>query len=167
MTNRERLYKGKAIGTIESLNELEIKHKNGWVYGYYVDGYIVSGIMEATEEYLAHEQWAKVQPDSVGQSIGEKDKNGVEIYRGDILRYKEVVYTDCSRTVVHQVLEDALIGIVTYNELCSVIKVYRGEVRSFGWNFETHECLQTSIRPKDLEVIGNIFDNPELLEVSP
>lgn len=141
MTN-ERLYKGKATGTIESLNELEIKHKNGWVYGYYVDGYIVSGIMEATEEYLAHEQWAKVHPDSVGQSIGEKDKNGVEIYRGDIVACGD------------------------------------GEVPTeIRWNDEDHTFYAYNIRRKEHhrldrhfmryigEVIGNIYDNPELLEV--
>ena len=77
------------------------------------------------------------------QSTGLFDKNGEEIFEGDIVRF---TLTDGFSYVT---LED---GIVTY-ELCAFY-VVNGLA----------EYLISDINTNKIEVIGNIYENTELLE---
>jgi len=78
-----------------------------------------------------------VDPETVGQYTGLKDKNGNMIFEGDI------------------------VDILTENEEIGVIGWYDGcfEVAADGFvvNFNAN------INGTDVEIIGNIYDNPELL----
>jgi uncharacterized phage protein (TIGR01671 family) len=86
---------------------------------------------------------SKVKDDSpLMQYTGLKDKNGVEIYEGDILRGEYVVPEE------HLILFMS----VEFITGCFCIR------DKFGSTNPLHEDNETT------EVIGNIYENPELLE---
>ncbi|MFA5037819.1 MAG: YopX family protein [Candidatus Izemoplasmatales bacterium] len=80
------------------------------------------------------------------QSTGLKDKNGKEIYEGDVLKYW--AYRDYGQS--GRVEGPYGPVAVTWD------REHAGFVPCFGWS---EYCEQL----KRAEVIGNIYDNPELL----
>jgi uncharacterized phage protein (TIGR01671 family) len=79
------------------------------------------------------------------QYTGLKDKSGVEIYEGDVIKY-------------HRVFESKKEVI----ELTSCIKFQNG---AFGFDMKGFNDMFMSLGDdSDIEVIGNIFENNELLE---
>lgn len=79
------------------------------------------------------------------QCTGLIDKNGKLIYEGDIVKYKDEVYDLC-------------IGRIQWDNAHYELQYYTGE--KYGW-FSHILCLK---HIKNVEVIGNIYENPELLE---
>lgn len=83
-----------------------------------------------------HPVLIEVNPETVGQFIGLLDKNRKEIYEGDILRNG---------------WHENEIGVVEFS------------YGSFGLGFGYLETIST--QAEDCEVIGNIYEAPELLRV--
>ena len=121
--------------------------KGEWVYGNLVFdkdlAIIVSGIDEATCEYIAFEDFCSVDIDTVGQSTGLFDKNGVEIFEGDVVK----------QVLTQPTTEDDLTGVVIMIECAWLIVNDSKQKANLVWS-ETNEN----------EVLGNIYENPELME---
>jgi uncharacterized phage protein (TIGR01671 family) len=95
----------------------------------------------------------KVIPETVGQFTGLVDKNGVEIYEGDIFQYNE-----------HYAYRlPSFKAIVEYNDYYACFG-YQKVGSFFITSFHEHDELHTDVL-SHCEVIGNIYENPSLLEV--
>lgn len=110
-----------------------------WKYGYYTkieDNYIRDG------DFLN-----MVKPETVGQYTGLQDKNGVKIFEGDVLLERSEEFGDV------------------------YVKVVFGKgafVMEQPWWYERDEHepeMYLGDFAKDVEVVGNVFENAELLEV--
>ncbi len=90
----------------------------------------------------------------VMQYTGIKDKNGVEIYEGDIVK-------DAVSKLDKNLFEVVYGGHWKYSAFGIQRKRQDDEFGSqpYTWDVLSH-------RWNDLEVIGNIYSNPELLEVA-
>ena len=138
---------------LDKLVELELfdeydKEKNEFIHGFpIIDGsenYLIDGIADATQEYFQPEYWTPIDKETLGQFTGLLDKNGTEIYEGDIC-------------IVHDSLYKGSVVNVTYNE--ELLSWCIDE--SMPMYLYSGDGLNKNIV---LEVIGNIHDNPELLK---
>lgn len=146
-------FRGKAVMSIEELDELEIEHENGWVFGYNVDNIILSGIVHIEEDCGALEQWNIVHKDSIGQGTGLHDKNGAEIHQGDIIRF-----CDCASDRTGGHMGDSIItGFVSYSYTLWLVKENKEDEGG-------HLLCDAHLNDDELEVIGNIYEHKHLLE---
>lgn len=89
--------------------------------------------------------FAKVIPDTVGQYTGIDDRNGKKIFEGDIVSFTRINALGYTTKRV---------GTVKYYDKLPIFYIMATTGDAWDWV----EC-------GDIEVIGNIHDNPELLEV--
>ena len=138
-----------------------------WVYGSLVRGVEVDDPNNVTwwifEDTTAHQMHLvkyqhPVDPSTVGQYTGLKDKNGKEIYEGDVVQQR----------VEHWKLGDEDVS----GYIRGVVAIYpsKGVCIKNTWLHPDGDEEPIELEtPKRLyrrlcEVIGNIHDNPELLE---
>ena len=126
-----------------------------WLFGYiyrYVnrDGIDTVAIIEIQNNgFDATLNLHKISHNTVGQFTGLHDKNGKEIYEGDIIRS----FDSKGEPIIHHLLYD--------NEEAGFVAVLKGSAKGdFGYG----RCYQQWITECENEVIGNIHDNPELLK---
>ena len=126
------------------------KDNGGWVYGYYFHGSSNdTHWIHLLDENTAVGPCVQVIPETVGQYTGLRDKNGKEIYEGDIYD------NPCAIGLLQVVFDEGrFVGRhITHDEAIS-----RKDV--FGRIYP--RCPNEQV-----EVIGDIHNNPELLEEKP
>lgn len=145
---RETLFRGKT------------DKNDNWVYGSlnYTDH-------QFPEIMYCDKNWnvcfTLIKPETIGEFTGLTDKNGTKIFEGDIVLTQEY----STRPFAKNAKRKRLVGVVEYYEQ-----------KHYGENVIYNNGYRVKIKNQgkyicgawsdfyDCEVIGNIYDNPELLE---
>ena len=138
---REILFRGKAINRNEGCHRTE--YQNGeWVYG------LVTRLYDEQFKNLPAEMTntngisgIEIDYKTIGQYTNMLDKNGTKIFEGDIIDFFGRSDGDGY-------------GVVKYD-------AYETE---FGFEYDNIYRSLGNFYPENIEVIGNIHDNPELLK---
>ena len=109
-----------------------------WVYGGIFQG---KGDFSVMYTYEPIEK-RPVYTDTVGQYTGFDDKNGTKVFEGDILRLKRHLY------------------VIEWKNGC----LYASQKNFLKGNVSARYLLIEGLVKDGAEVIGNIYESPELLE---
>lgn len=106
------------------------------------------------------------------QFTGINDKNGKEIYEGDILKF-HYFFQSLGENLGVKEDEHELIGVVHWGEFGWGIESIKGEHWQSYTGYDSEEgnsnfielsyMNESSIHEESFEIIGNIYENPELL----
>lgn len=133
---REILFRGK------------LKSNDEWSFGNL--NVSLRAIVIITPDKTPIGKYGQIIPETVGQFTGLTDKNGKKIFEGDIIRQVNS-YDNLEMTGVVRFSKSSQFVIShTYTEKENCYK--RGKKKAFA--------IKTNC-----EIIGNIYDNPELLDV--
>lgn len=114
-----------------------------WVYGSLLqDDY---GTYQLVSFIDHHETWHDVAPETIGQFTGLLDRNGIEIYEGDVVFFKGKNY------------------LVKFWDGMFYASVEECNRNVYG-GLPLHALTTSAEDGYVCEVIGNGYDNPELLE---
>lgn len=110
-----------------------------------------TGCVEVPTELTGREGTLKT-PYRLMQFTGLLDKNGREIYEGDVVEYM------CASG------RDKIIAVVSFQHLtsCFVMRWSEGKVSRFV-NFSADTGGEDFVMQSSISVIGNIYENPELI----
>ena len=144
------LFRGKTPSQDEYLDDGE------WVQGFYTcfngkEHRIYSGYAE-TDCGDYYPDWCNIRPETVGQYTGLTDKNGKKIFEGDIVKREYTLHHGETKTT-----RETQIGVVKFNNRGEFIATtVKGRGNWFG--------IGVVWKGDYIEIIGNIYDNPELLK---
>lgn len=121
--------------------------------------YIIDGTETDMEGYGEHYE---IDPETICQYTGLKDKNGNWIWENDILSCEHEKYSDDNPLEVYPLMPDP----IKYKRNYAVEFINTGS--NYGYrlrNKSIHFMLTGNVvYNHNIKVIGNIFDNPDLLK---
>ena len=139
---REILFRGKT-------------EKGKWIEGDLYKSRLKSIFMISYYTEHGNRMTEVVNPETVGQYTGLTDKNGKKIFEGDIVKFGKNIYQiifEVGSFALYDEQGDMISKIGGHNDHCySFMDLYI-------------ECCWEERNAYDIEVIGNIHDNPELLK---
>lgn len=152
------------------------KDNGEWVTGYLIQGnntYIVTPeaiyYMVVSISYMASVEFVEVIPETVGQCTGLKDKNGNWIFEGDIFKFDDEVWSSCytSCGTEYDSYDVVNYGAIGFNKDSASYDFIKYKYNENSIEADLHENCNIEFADfvTELEVIGNKWDNPELLEV--
>ena len=94
----------------------------------------------------------EVEKDTICQYTGLTDKNGRKIFENDVVKRQDLVFTSLRKKELR-----TKIGYVDFS--CDG---YGNGYWAYWWDEKSGRC-NFGINRTNCEVIGNVFDNPELL----
>lgn len=135
-----------------------------WVYGGVLQGVsdhsIIYGGENVDDPGDGLDKWC-VYTDTLGQFTGKTDKNGKKVFEGDLLNGFSYPYYRSEEDTHNYFAEvvwfdgNCAFGLVTHKNPTSTVRGISDGNADFIEDFD----------PDDWEIIGNIHDNPELMEV--
>ena len=144
---------------------------NTWVQGYYVSK--VDPLYGFPYHYLLYQgrdkngipdsfiTWNKIYPDTLSRNIGHNANHGTPIFENDIVGFK--LADESHKYLVWWNTESNMMTAVPLNEIA-----FNGYDYYNHLNMHYEEFCLMLMDPygdySDIKVIGNIFDNPELME---
>ena len=134
---REIKFRGKQTKPIESI----------WHYGDLIHS-------KDNKTYIQNITCMEVDKGTVGQYTGIKDENDIEIYEGDIIKFSYDAFIGNFDTFTAK-------GIVVFEDGAFFVNCLENER-----NIKDEQFLLYEINIDEIEIIGNIYDNPELLKES-
>lgn len=125
------------------MREIKFRYWNNGIMQYDFDGWTEDISINEIFEYL------KKNKISIMQYVGKKDKNGKEIYEGDILKYDGEKCKHCGKLLY----DTHKFYIMKWDKKAAQWDCVNDENTMSYWIWKT-----------DMEIIGNIYENPELIE---
>lgn len=122
-----------------------------WVYGAYIppsEGQSMPHIYD-----LQTDEFIEIKPGTEGQYIGTKDRHGVDIYENDVVATEYIPY-DGDASKYKPVRRNT---VMRWREIPSDHPSFEGII---GFGYEILYGAEQDM--SNVEVVGNICDNPEL-----
>lgn len=167
--NREILFRGKRIDNGEWL-------ESGEVISYVPDFeketsiYVMIDSIYCGDMHILESCVKQVDPTTIGQYTGLTDKNGQKIFEGDIVKFSKSINKEEMSAIAGVYCNGGMftfIGRVNFSDCEYILSRPNGQGED---NIELPPVIRMARfydNTVTLEVIGNIYDNPELLSETP
>lgn len=155
----------------EILSRAQRKDNGEWVEGYFVIGkwyldekerYAILPIDLCFYPYCEINEWIEIAPKTICQYTGLTDKNGNRIWENDIVSCEHEKHPEDNPLEVYPLFPE----LIKYKRNYVIEFINTGS--SYGYrlrNKSIHFMLTGNVIDNHkIEVLGNVFDNPELMK---